>query len=78
LCTAKKFTSSESSNNPEDAGTLTYLEDTASKAGAATRIVAIDKIGFAPRVDVSPEIWCLAAGLLDALDRIAMEDHPVQ
>jgi glutathionylspermidine synthase len=36
-------------HNLEDAGTLSYLEDTARQAGATTRIVAIDKIGLAPK-----------------------------
>jgi glutathionylspermidine synthase len=36
-------------DNLEDAGTLSYLEDTARQAGATTRIVAIDKIGLAPK-----------------------------
>jgi glutathionylspermidine synthase len=36
-------------DDPEDAGTLTYLEDTARQAGATTRMVAIDKIGLAAR-----------------------------
>jgi glutathionylspermidine synthase len=34
-------------DNPEDAGTLTYLKDTARQAGATTRTVAIDKVGLA-------------------------------
>ncbi len=36
-------------DSPEDAGTLAYLEDTARQAGASTRIIAIDKIGLAPK-----------------------------
>jgi glutathionylspermidine synthase len=33
-------------DNPEDAGTLAYLADTAQQAGATTRIVAMDRIGL--------------------------------
>jgi glutathionylspermidine synthase len=32
-------------DNPEDAGTLTYIADTASQAGATTRLMAMDTIG---------------------------------
>ncbi len=35
-------------DNPEDAGTLAYLADTASQAGAATKFVAMDMIGRTP------------------------------
>jgi glutathionylspermidine synthase len=33
-------------DNPEDAGTLAYLADTAQQAGAAARIIAMDRIGL--------------------------------
>ncbi len=33
-------------DNPEDAGTLAYLADTARQAGAAARIIAMDRIGL--------------------------------
>jgi glutathionylspermidine synthase len=33
-------------DNPEDAGTLAYLADTAHQAGAAARIIAMDRIGL--------------------------------
>jgi glutathionylspermidine synthase len=33
-------------DNPEDAGTLAYLADTAGQAGAATRIIAMDQLGL--------------------------------
>jgi glutathionylspermidine synthase len=36
-------------DNPEDAGTLAYLADTATQAGAATRLVAMDTIGLTPK-----------------------------
>lgn len=36
-------------DNLEDAGTLAYLEDTARQAGATTTILAMDKIGLAPK-----------------------------
>ena len=36
-------------DNPEDAGTLVYLADTASQAGAATKLVAMDTIGRTPK-----------------------------
>jgi glutathionylspermidine synthase len=36
-------------DNPEDAGTLAYLADTASQAGAATRLIAMDAIGRTPK-----------------------------
>jgi glutathionylspermidine synthase len=36
-------------DNPEDAGTLAYLADTASQAGAATRLIAMDTIGRTPK-----------------------------
>lgn len=32
-------------DNPEDAGTLAYLEDTARQAGLATTVIAMDRIG---------------------------------
>jgi glutathionylspermidine synthase len=34
--------------NPEDAGTLAYLADTATQAGAVTRLMAMDAIGRTP------------------------------
>jgi glutathionylspermidine synthase len=36
-------------DNPEDAGTLAYLQDTASQAGAATAVIAMEKIGRNPK-----------------------------
>jgi glutathionylspermidine synthase len=36
-------------DNPEDAGTLAYLQDTASQAGATTTVIAMDKIGRNPK-----------------------------
>jgi glutathionylspermidine synthase len=36
-------------DNPEDAGTLVYLADTASQAGAATKLIAMDMIGRTPK-----------------------------
>ena len=36
-------------DNPEDAGTLAYLEDTASQAGLATTLIDIEDIGLARR-----------------------------
>jgi glutathionylspermidine synthase len=36
-------------DNPEDAGTLAYLADTASQAGAAIRLIAMDAIGRTPK-----------------------------
>jgi glutathionylspermidine synthase len=36
-------------DNPEDAGTLVYLADTASQAGAATKLIAMDTIGRTPK-----------------------------
>jgi glutathionylspermidine synthase len=35
-------------DNPEDAGTLAYLADTATQAGAVTRLMAMDAIGRTP------------------------------
>jgi glutathionylspermidine synthase len=36
-------------DNPEDAGTLAYLVDTATQAGATTRLMAMDTIGLTPK-----------------------------
>jgi glutathionylspermidine synthase len=36
-------------DNPEDAGTLAYLADTATQAGAITRLMAMDAIGRTPK-----------------------------
>jgi glutathionylspermidine synthase len=36
-------------DNPEDAGTLAYLADTATQAGAVTRLMAMDAIGRTPK-----------------------------
>ncbi len=49
LALGKKIHLAGMLDNPEDAGTLSYLEDTARQAGATTRIVAIDKIGLTPK-----------------------------